>query len=201
MSHVVFLAGTAPFLGNGALPNRPEVNDIGAHAGSTQNEQGRSGKQRIRHSPPTLIEQGVRSLSVTCWLCHHGAVLSVRIRSASSGCIRSRSWHGADASRRLFIGIEAADFLKAQNPYSKVVIRDLQTREAVETQSRKPTISGALARVCFWGQTGKHMLFLRFTVTDPQRTYVTRKRLRCSILCASMRNCYLALVTSCGCIE
>jgi hypothetical protein len=38
------------------------------------------------------------------------------------------------------IAIEAAEFLKTQNPYSKVMIRDLQTGETVETQSRKPTI-------------------------------------------------------------
>jgi hypothetical protein len=38
------------------------------------------------------------------------------------------------------IAIEAANFLKAQNPYSKVVIRDLLTGETMEMQPRKPAI-------------------------------------------------------------
>jgi hypothetical protein len=38
------------------------------------------------------------------------------------------------------IAIEAAEFLKTQNPYSKVVIRELQTGETTETPPPKPTI-------------------------------------------------------------
>jgi hypothetical protein len=38
------------------------------------------------------------------------------------------------------IAIEAAEFLKAQSPHSKVVIRDLLTDETTEMQSRRPTI-------------------------------------------------------------
>jgi hypothetical protein len=70
------------------------------------------------------------------------------------------------------LAIEAAEFLKLQNPHSKVVIRDLLTGETTETQSRKPTIgsdSGAPGGVCFRGQTGKLTLVLRFTVPDPER--------------------------------
>jgi hypothetical protein len=38
------------------------------------------------------------------------------------------------------IAIETTDFLKARNPYSKVVIRDLLTGETTEMPRRKPTI-------------------------------------------------------------
>ncbi len=38
------------------------------------------------------------------------------------------------------IAIEAANFLKARNPYSKVVIHDLRTSEMTEMDPRKPTM-------------------------------------------------------------
>jgi hypothetical protein len=39
------------------------------------------------------------------------------------------------------IAIEATEFLKAQNPHSKAMVRDLQTGETTEVAARKPVIS------------------------------------------------------------
>ena len=58
--------------------------------------------------------------------------MSARYEISIDGTVRTHR----DAGE---IAIEAADLLKAQSPYSKVVIRDLWTGEAMEMQPRKPT--------------------------------------------------------------
>jgi hypothetical protein len=72
------------------------------------------------------------------------------------------------------IAIEAADFLKAQNPYSKVVIRPADRRDSRDAASEANYLSGIQRRwagVCFRGQTGKLMLVVSVTGFDPSKKW------------------------------